>query len=116
MIRYETRLGSVEISSEYFAKLIGNAVVSCYGVRAMVPKGRQWWRSKLTRKEYIDTGIFVSGSINQINVDLHIAVAYGLNINEIAKSIVNKVKYTVEQSTGIIVNAVTVHIDSMENE
>ena len=40
MIRYETRLGSVEISNEYFAKLIGNAVASCYGVRAMVPKGR----------------------------------------------------------------------------
>ncbi len=116
MIRYQTRFGTVTISNEYFAKLIGNAVVSCYGVSSMVAKGSQWWRSKFSKKEYIDTGIIVSGDINQINVDLHITVTFGVNINAIAQSIMHKVKYVVEESTGIAVNNVTVHVDGMTND
>ncbi len=117
MISYETRFGRVEISNEYFSELIGNAVTSCYGVSSMVAtKGVQWLRSKLSKKEYIDTGIVVRGSINMINVDLFICVTYGLNINAICNSISHKVKYTVEQATGIPVNNVTVHVESMKGE
>ena len=41
MISYETRLGEIKISYEYLAKLIGNAVTSCYGVVGMAPGGRR---------------------------------------------------------------------------
>ncbi len=41
MISYETRYGTVTISDEYFARLIGSAVSSCYGVASMVAKGAQ---------------------------------------------------------------------------
>ncbi len=116
MIAYETRLGKVTISNTYFAKLIGQATSSCYGVAGMVPKGVQWWRQKLTRKNYVDTGILIGGNIDSICVDLHITVTYGVNINAIAKSIVNKVKYTVEEATGINVEKVIVHIDGMKAE
>jgi uncharacterized alkaline shock family protein YloU len=117
MIRYETRLGGVIIHNAYFAKLIGDAVTSCYGVSSMVAKGpTQWWRSKLSHREYLDTGIFVSGNIDKINVDLHITVTYGININAIAKSIIHKVKYVVEESTGIAVDKVTVHVDGLRSE
>ncbi|OJU16619.1 MAG: hypothetical protein BGN88_01220 [Clostridiales bacterium 43-6] len=116
MIMYETRYGKVTISNEFFAKLIGNAVSQCYGVAGMVAKGTQWWRTILTRKHYPDTGIQISGDINSVCVDLHITVIYGLNINAIADSIVGKVKYTVEDATGIIVDKVNVHIDGMKAE
>lgn len=117
MIRYETRLGGVIIHNAYFAKLIGNAVTSCYGVSSMVAKGTtQWWRSKLSRREYLDTGIVISGTIDKINVDLHITVTYGININAIAKSIVHKVKYVVQEATGITVDKVTVHVDGLKGE
>ena len=46
----------------------------------------------------------------------HLVVTYGVNINAIAKSIVSKVKYTVEDSTGIVVEKVIVHIDGMKSE
>ncbi len=117
MIRYETRLGSVTIYNAYFAKLIGNAVTSCYGVSSMVAKGTtQWWRSKLSRREFLDTGIVITGNIDKIEVDLHITVIYGINMNAIAKSIVHKVKYVVEEATGVKVNKVTVHVDDLKGE
>ena len=116
MIQYQTRYGTVTVSNEYFAKIIGKTVTSCYGVSSMVATGKQWIRSKFSKKEYIDTGIVVSGNINQINVDLHITVIFGVNINAIAQSVAHKVKYVVEESTGIAVNNVTVDVDDMIND
>ena len=36
MIGFETNLGTVEISQEYFANLIGRAASECYGVAGMI--------------------------------------------------------------------------------
>ena len=36
MIGYENTLGTVEISQEYFANLIGMATSECYGVAGMI--------------------------------------------------------------------------------
>ena len=44
---------------------------------------------------------------------MHIVISYGLNISAIVQSIVNKVRYTVEESTGLEVKKVNVFVDSM---
>lgn len=116
MIQYETHLGSVTISQTYFQKLVGDAVSSCYGVVSMVPKGIQWWRSKLLKRSFGDTGIRVSGNDRSLKVDLHIQVMYGMNIGAISRSIINKVTYVVEEATGIRVERVRVHVDSISEE
>lgn len=51
-----------------------------------------------------------------LSVDLHIIVTYGLNISVIVKSIVSKVRYTVEEATGLKVSKVNVFVDAMKNE
>lgn len=116
MIAYETRIGTIGISNSFFSKLIGHAVSSCYGVSGMVAKGHQKITSLLTRGDNHDTGIKVRGDVNSIVVDLYITVTYGVNINAIANSIVNKVKYTVQEATGITVSKVTVHVVGMKAE
>ncbi len=116
MIRYENRFGTVSISNFFFTKLIGHAVSSCYGVAGMVAKGPQRLRQLFSKKDNEDKGIRVKGDFNAIAVDIYIVVTYGVNINAIAKSIVSKVKYVVEDSTGITVEKVTVHIDGMKSE
>ncbi len=114
MIAYETRIGTVNISNSYFSKLIGKAVTSCYGVAGMVAVGKQRLLQAVTRSEYADKGIRVRGNMDSIIVELHIVVTYGMNINAIAKSIINKVKYTVFESTGIEVEKVIVRIDGIK--
>ena len=44
------------------------------------------------------------------------SVMYGMNISEISKSIVNKVRYTVESVTGLNVKRVNVFVDGMKAE
>lgn len=114
MIAYETKTGTITVSNEYFAKLIGNATSSCFGVAGMAPHGRQKIRRLFSKKDYTDSGVRISGNFDVINVDLHIIVAYGMNINTIAKSITEKVKYVVTEATGISVGKVTVRIDGIK--
>lgn len=117
MIRIENHLGSIEISQEYFAYLIGNAVSSCYGVAGMVKSGtRQGLRSVFSKRSFADEGIRVRSENEKLVVDLHICVIYGMNISAIAKSIVNKVRYTVEEATGLAVKKVNVYVDGMKSE
>lgn len=47
---------------------------------------------------------------------MHIAVVYGMNIAAIVRSIVNKVRYTVEQATNLEVAKVNVFVDAMKTE
>ena len=109
MIAYETRIGTIHVSNAYLAKLIGYAASSCYGVAGMVPYHRR-------KDGAADQGIRVTGDIHSIQVEVHILVSYGVNINAIAKSIVHKVKYTVEETTGITVDKVTVRVDGIKTE
>ena len=58
----------------------------------------------------------VRSDSDRLIVDLHISVIYGMNISAIAKSIVNKVRYTVEEATGLAVKKVNVFVDNMQAE
>lgn len=115
MISYETRTGKIILSEAYLSKLIGNEVTSCFGVVGMIPGSKKQKLSHLIKREpTLDTGIKVTGDTDIINVELHIAVTYGMNINAIAASITEKVKYVVKQTTGITVNKVIVKIDGIK--
>ena len=115
MIAYETMIGKIEISEAYLSRLIGHEVTSCYGVVGMNPSGnRQRIFKALSRKEQLDTGIRVSGDAGSVTVELHITVLFGMNINAIASSITEKVKYVVKEATGIVVDRVIVKVDGIK--
>ncbi len=117
MIRMENRYGTIEVSQEYFSYLVGNAVSACYGVAGMVRSGpKQGLRSMLSRRAYADDGVHVREEGERLIVDIHISVIFGMNISAIAKSIVHKVRYTVEEATGLSVKKVNVFVDKIKPE
>ncbi len=115
MISYETRLGKVNLTESYLSKLIGNAVTSCFGVVGMKPNtNRQRIFGLVSKNQAVETGIKVIGNDDLINVEIHIVVTYGMNISAIAASITEKVKYVVEDATGITVDKVVVKVDGIK--
>ncbi len=115
MISYENVLGTVTVSENYLSKLIGSEVTSCYGVVGMIPgNNRQKLFNMFSKTKSIDTGISVKGNADKINVEIHIEVIYGMNINELAKSITEKVKYVVKNVTDIDVDRVLVKVDGIK--
>lgn len=114
MVAYETRLGKIDMSQGYLSKLIGHEVTTCFGVVGMIPSGsRQRIFKKFSRKDPINTGIKVYGVKGSVIVEIHIMVTYGMNINAIAASITEKVKYIVKEATSINVNKVVVKVDGI---
>lgn len=122
MIKYENPNGYIEITNNYFAKLVGNAAQSCFGVTRMV-NANPVQTIKYAIKSRVDgvdldtsnQGVTIKSVNGALVVDLSIAVSYGVNINAIANSIVNKVRYTIESTTDLKVSEVNVHVEGIDS-
>ena len=116
LINVENHLGTINISNNYLTTLIGHTVTSCFGVAQMNSFGaKQGIRSLIKKNNGIDKGVIIRQNRDKVIIDLHITVSYGVNISAIVDSIVNKVRYTVEEETDISVLKVNVFIDGMKS-
>lgn len=116
MICLENPNGYIEISHEYFSNLIGYAASSCYGVAGMAASNKVKGFTERFSHEKLDRGVKVNRVGNKLFIDLHIVVTYGVNITVIVKSIIKKVRYIVEEATGLRVDCVNVYVDDMKPE
>ncbi len=116
MIKIENHLGHIEINDDYFSDLIGHTVTACFGVAGMAnSNASQGLRSFFfRRRNYLDQGVSVKSNGTDLTINLHIFVTYGVNISAIVDSITNKVRYTVEQATGLAVKKINVFVDGMK--
>lgn len=114
MIKFYNPLGKVCMTGAYFAGLVGGAVQSCYGVSAMAARGaRDSVKTLLLGQNYPDQGVHVTEENGKLVIELHIKVAYGLNIEAIVRSITHKVKYAVEDATTLKVARINVYVDDI---
>lgn len=116
MIVLENHLGKIDISHEYLYELIGNTVTSCFGVVEMNPVGaKQGLLHFMKQSMGLEKGISVRMSKNKLIIDLHITVLFGTNISAVVDSIVHKVRYTIEETTGFSTSRINVFVDGMTN-
>ncbi len=114
MVKIATELGAVTLSPEFFANLVGMAASQCYGVKGMATSGPvEGIRSLLFGQNFPDKGVRVSEAGGKLKIELHIKVVYGVNIAAIVESIAAKVKYAVEQTSGLSVSTVNVFVDEL---
>lgn len=116
MVVLQNHVGKITISPDYFTELIGNTVTKCFGVISMNVSGvRETLMAAIRRKSGKPPayGVKVRFVKGKLFIDLHISLMYGVNMNAVVRSIINKVGYTVEQSTGISVEKVNVYVDSI---
>lgn len=114
LIKIDNYLGFIEISNEYFSNLIGKSVSECFGVKGMVSSSAaQKIKSLISKSDITDKGIQVKNEDGKLIVDIHIEVSYGVNISAIVKSIIGKVRYVVEEATGLTVSKVNVYVDAI---
>lgn len=118
MIKFENPNGYIEITNEYFEKLVGQVAQSCFGVTGMVNSGpmqslKAILKNRVENIDNSDQGVVVKSVNGALTIDLHISVSYGVNINAIADSITNKVRYTVESATDLKVSNVNVYVDEI---
>ncbi len=112
-IMIKSDLGEVYVDNNVIASIAGAVATKCYGVVGMASKNKKDGIVSLLKMENISKGIRVTTEENGIVIDMGIIVEYGVNINAICDSIINNVKYKLEHNTGLKVNKINVHVESV---
>lgn len=114
MMRINNEIGAIAVNKDVFTTIAGAAATNCFGVKGMAMRSVTDGLVHLLRKEAMSKGVHVvhDGDGN-LSIELHIIIDHGVNIPVICNSIMNEVKYVVEQRTGFTVKSVDVYVDSI---
>lgn len=112
-VKTNSEFGFVEYSDEVLSALAGSATMECYGVVGMASKRASDGFWELLKRENLSKGVKIISDSDGISVDIYIIVEYGTKISVIANNIIQRVKYTLEAITGIVVSKVTVYVQGI---
>jgi uncharacterized alkaline shock family protein YloU len=106
-----TELGTIAVSMEAIAQIVGQAAAESYGVVALAGRGRlsrlfPWGIKKGVDVEQRDDGLAV---------ELRIVVEHGLKLAEVATTVRSRVQYELERMIGVPIAALEVHIDGVRS-
>ncbi len=110
----ENKLGKINIESEAIAKIAGLATTECYGIVGMASKTMKDGIVKLLKIESLTKGVKLRIEENKLTIDLHIIVKYGTNIKAVAETIINTVKYKVEEATDMNVSRINIFVEGIK--
>ena len=106
MIKFRNHIGTIGISTGYLRQLISDTAESCFGVAGLNAYGAKQGVSAMLKKE--------NTTKDELIVDLHITVNYGINVGAIVDSIIHKVNYVLTEQAGVNVKSVNVYVDEMK--
>lgn len=114
MVGFSSENGKINYSDEVLSKIVGLSTMECYGVVGMVSKNATEGFWELIRVENLSKGVKISlENDEKINMELFVMVEYGTKISVIANNIIQKVRYSVENFTGLKVSSITVNVQAV---
>ncbi|HZQ82571.1 MAG TPA: Asp23/Gls24 family envelope stress response protein [Gaiellaceae bacterium] len=99
--------GRLTIAREAVAEIVAETTLGCYGVVGLSAGSRV---GRMFRRE----GVSVEGGTDALRIEVHVVVAHGLNLAEVASTVRSQVAYEVERLTGLSVQAVEVVIQRVK--
>lgn len=114
MASIQNKLGTINIETNAIAKIAGIATTECYGIVGMASKNVKDGIVKLLKIESITKGVKLRVEKNKLIIDLHIIVKYGTNIKAVAETIINTVKYKVEEATSMEVLSINIFVEGIK--
>ena len=108
-INKSTEYGNISISLDAIASLAGGTITECYGVVGMASQKlvRDGW-AELLKKENYSRGVIVRQQENGLVLDLYIIALQGIKLGEIVQEAQKRVKYVIEKTLEIKVEAVNI--------
>lgn len=115
MLALENHLGTIGISEKYLYSLVEYTVSTCYGVAGLERPYEKCPADFILKKSGLGMGKSVQLAMNsgKLTVGVHITVIFGVNISAVADSLAHKLRYVIEEKTGLEISKVIVYIDGM---
>lgn len=111
--KLSNKFGEIHISDDVLANIAGLATIECYGLVGMSSKNAKAGLVELLRRDNLSKGVKISTEGEDIIVDLFVIVKFGTKISTVADNIISKVKYTLENITGLKVKRVNLNIQGV---
>ena len=106
------KYGTVKIANEVVAIIAGLAATEIDGVAGM-SGGITGGITELLGMKNLSKGVKVEVGEKEAAIDIFIVVKYGFKISEVASSVQQKVKDTVETMTGLDAVEINVHVEGV---
>ncbi len=106
-------LGYISIDDNVIATIAGLSAMESYGIVGMASKNTTDGLFELLKWENLAKGIKVNTKENRVLVDLFVILEYGVNISVVAENIIEKVKFNVENLTGLEIEKVNVFVQDI---
>ena len=104
----------MNISLDVLATIAGGSSIECYGVVGIASQKRlKDGYYDLLRKENYSKGIVAHNGESGLILDLYVILGYGIKITEVLHEVQKKVKYVVESTLDVNVEAVNVYVQGI---
>jgi uncharacterized alkaline shock family protein YloU len=113
-LRIDNEYGMINIGKEVISNIAGSSAIECYGLVGMASRSTANGIVNLLKKENLSKGVKVEETENGIIIDLYVVIQFGTKISVVANNIIDKVKYNVENITGLKVEKVNVNIEGVK--
>ena len=110
----DTPNGKIFIDNDVIATYAGSVAVECFGIVGMAAVNMKDGLVKLLKRDYLNHGINVTvDENNQITIDFHVIVSYGVSIATVSDNLTETVKYKVESFTGLQIKKINIYVEGV---
>lgn len=105
-------LGSIFVSPTAVATIASQALLTSYGVVGMASKTAIGdLAAQLTRDPHHGIDVHYKG--DELVIDVYVIIQHGTRISQVASSVINRVRFQVEQAVGVPVHQVNVFVQGL---
>ncbi|MDP2872692.1 MAG: Asp23/Gls24 family envelope stress response protein [Bacillota bacterium] len=109
-----TDSGKITISEDVVATIAGVAATECYGIVGMASRKIKDGIAELLGRESLSRGVEVAMEGDSVSVSIYVVVGYGTRISEVAKNVIEQVRYKVQSSTGLSVRHIDIRVQGVK--
>ena len=111
----DREIDRVHVADDALASILGLAAHEVPGVVGMAPANIGEGLRRVLGLSQVDEGVVIEHPEGEkrANVDIHVVVAYGVNIPVVAESVRERARYAATRYAGITLDDVRVHVDGV---
>lgn len=108
MLYTEDYIGKIMISDAYLYELTEQSVLQCFGVAGFAKPG---FLDKLIDGRF--SPVEIRAKDNKLDISVHIRVVYGVSIPAVARALIHKIEFVVQDAVRLPVSRVRVFVDEI---
>lgn len=106
-------LGDIVIDDGVIANIAGISAMESYGIVGMASRNATDGIFELLKFENLSKGVRVNTENDEVNIELHVILEYGVKISTVGQNIIERVKFNIENLTGIDINNIEILVEGI---